>query len=323
MKTALPPRSHILLWLVLLLAGVIATLPFLIPNPETEALDAEARRAMPGNYLKLADGITSYEVAGPENGPPVIFVHGFSTPAFIWDKNFPVVAQAGYRAVRYDLYSRGLSDRLPGVHHDDELFDRQLLELIQTLKLATPLRLVGVSMGGAIVVGFAERHPELVHSLVLVDPAGFPLPMPLSARLMQLPGVGEYLMRVAGPAAMREGMASNFHDPALLNEFAGKFAPQMRYKGYLAGQLSTLRYMPLQSLQSAYEALGRSGKPVLLVWGKQDAVLPYSTTEKVLAAVPQAQLLTVDPAGHVPNYERPDVVNPRLLQFLAGTPPVL
>jgi pimeloyl-ACP methyl ester carboxylesterase len=299
---------------VALLAGAY----LLSPNPETDTLDDAARRALPGTYLKLADGVTHYEAAGPVNGAPVVFVHGFSTPAFIWDKNFPRVAEAGYRAVRYDLYSRGLSDRLPGVRHDDELFDRQLLELIQTLQLPAPVRLVGLSMGGAIVVNFAKRHPELVHSVVLVDPAGFPLPMPLSARLMQWPGVGEYLMRVAGPGAMRQGMASNFHDPSLLNEFAEKFAPQMRYKGYLAGQLSTLRYMPLQTLQPAYEALGRSGKPVLLVWGKQDAVIPYATVEKVQTAVPQTQLLTVDPAGHVPNYERPEVVNPRLLEFLGG-----
>ena len=54
------------------------------------------------------------------------------------------------------------------------------LELIERLELPTPLTLAGVSMGGAISVLFAERHPELVNGLILVDPAGFPMPMPLA-----------------------------------------------------------------------------------------------------------------------------------------------
>lgn len=308
--------KSLLLGALILVIGGLAALPWLAPSVPTRPLTEADRAGGSGRAFKLSAGTTYAELAGPAQGAPIVFVHGFSTPNYIWDRNFPEVVKAGYRALRYDLFGRGLSDR-PEVDYNADLFDRQLADLIAASGLKAPVTLIGVSMGGAISVEFAARHPELVKALVLVDPAGFPLDLPLSVRIMQLPGVGEYLMKVAGLAAMRSGMASNFHDPAPLAEFARKFEPQMAFEGYLAGQLSTLRHMNLQALQPSYEAVGRSGKPVLLVFGRQDAVIPFAHAALISAAVPQATLLTVDPAGHVPNYERPEVVNPALLAFLA------
>ena len=190
------------------------------------------------------------------------------------------------------------------------------MQLIERLKLRTPLTLAGVSMGGAISVIFAERHPELVNGLILVDPAGFPMPMPLAMKLLRVPGLGEYLMRVAGDRSIREGMGSNFFDAGLLPEFARRFAVQLQYRGFQQGQLSTLRHMPLEGLAESYRAVGSAGTPVLLIWGAEDKVIPFETSEKALAAIPQAELLAVERAGHTPNYERPELVNPAMLAFL-------
>lgn len=302
--------------LVIILVAGLAALPFLAPQAETRVMDGQARAGTPGEYVALGDGIVHYEIAGPENAPAVVLIHGFSTPYFIWDGVFPAVVDAGYRAVRYDLYGRGWSDRPTNLDYDADLFDRQLMQLIEKLELKTPLTLAGVSMGGAISVIFAARHPELVRGVILVDPAGFPLPLPATAKLIRFPGVGEYLMRLLGDRTIRQGMATNFHDPAVLEAFAKKFEPQLQYEGFQYAQLSTLRHMPMQSLEAEYRALGESGKPVLLVWGKQDQVIPFATHEKVLAAVPQAELLAVDDAGHVPQYETPEAVNPSVLEFL-------
>lgn len=302
--------------IIVLLAGALVALPLLAPRVETQVMDARARERTDGGYIALSDGVTHYEIAGPEDGAPVVFVHGFSTPYIIWDNNFSALANAGYRAVRYDLFGRGYSDRPTNLDYDDKLFDRQLLELIEHLKLKTPVTLVGVSMGGVISVIFSERHPDLVHALVLVDPAGFPLPLPLTAKLVRLPGVGEYLMRLVGDKSIRDGMAENFYDPSFLPGFAEKFEPQLQYEGYQYAILSTLRHMPMQSLESSFKAVGASGKPVLLIWGREDHTVPYETSEKAKAAIPQAELVTVEEAAHTPNYEKPEIVNAAMLDFL-------
>jgi pimeloyl-ACP methyl ester carboxylesterase len=299
-----------------LLVVALATLPFLVPRVETRALDAVARAGTSGAYTQLSDGSVHYELAGPEAAPTVVFVCGLSTPYFIWDFTVPALTAAGHRTLRYDLYGRGFSDRPMAVRYDADLFDRQLVELIERLKLRTPVTLAGVSMGGAISVIFAQRHPERVNGLILVDPAGFPLPLPFAAQLVKLPGLGEYLMRVVGDRTIRAGMAGNFFEASLLPDFARKFEVQLAYTGFQNAQLSTLRNMPLQTLEASYRAVAASGIPVLLIWGKADTVIPFATSEKVKAAIPQAELLAVERAAHTPNYERPEVVNPAIVAFL-------
>lgn len=294
----------------------LAALPLCVPRVETRKLDASARAGTSGDYVELSDGVTHYELAGPADAPTVVFVCGFSTPYFIWDATVPALHAAGFRTLRYDLFGRGFSDRPTDRAYDAALFDRQLAELIERLAIRTPVTLSGVSMGGAISVLFAERHPERVRALILVDPAGFPLPLPFAAKLVRLPGIGEYLMRVIGDRTIRDGMAGNFHDLSRLPAFARRFEEQLAFEGFQAAQLSTLRHMPLESLAASFRAVGASGIPVLLIWGRADRVIPFETSEPVRAALPQAELVAVEDAAHTPQYERPEVVNPAIVGFL-------
>ena len=313
--------------LLLLLIGVFAALPFFTPSVETLAMNDAARAGTDGEYIALSDGIVHYEASGPEGAPSVIFIHGISIPYVVWDSNFPTVADAGYRALRYDRYGVGYSDRLRGIRYDADLIDRQLLELVGKLKVKTPLTLVGFSLGGNISVIFAERHPELVKGLILVSPGGFPTPMTASDKLfwnlVRLPGAGEYFIRLLGEKMSNpDSQSSDLYDQALLPGYVERLKGIERYKGTLYAWLSTIRHFPIQELESSYRAVGDSRKPVLLVWGKEDRVLPFATTEKVRAAIPQVELLALEQAGHASHYEKRDVVNAAILSFLRRIAPI-
>jgi pimeloyl-ACP methyl ester carboxylesterase len=312
--------------LLLLIIGVFAALPFFTPSVETLAMDSAARAGTDGKYIALSDGIVHYEASGPEGAPTVIFIHGISNPYHVWEANFPTVADAGYRVVRYDRYGVGFSDRPRGIRYNPNLFDRQLLELVGKLKVKTPLTLVGSSLGGAISVIFAERHPELVNGLILVSPAGFPLPKTSSTgffNLLRLPGVGEYLIRLLGEKISDPtGQGTDLYDQALLPGYVERLKGLERYKGTLSAWLSTMRHFPIQGLESSYRAVADSGKPVLLVWGKEDRVLPFATAEKVMAAMSQAELLAVEQAGHASHYEKSAAVNAAILSFLRRIAPI-
>ena len=313
---AITRRSGLAAALLLVAVAGLALLFLRAPRVETRQLDASARAGTPGAYLELSDGVTHFELAGPADAPTVVLVCGFSTPYFIWDHTVPALNAAGFRTLRYDLFGRGWSDRPTDRPYDAALFHRQLSDLIERLEIRTPVTLAGVSMGGAISVLFAERDPARVNALILVDPAGFPLSLPFTVNLVRLPGVGEYLMRLVGDRTIRDGMAGNFHDLSLLPAFAQKFETQLAFEGFQSAQLSTLRHMPLQSLEESFRAVGRSGIPVLLIWGREDRVIPFETSERVVAAIPQAELVAVEDAAHTPHYERPQAVNPALVAFL-------
>src|SRR5512146_2198187 len=102
---------------------------------ETRDLDDAARAAAGGSFIRLLHGCTHYELAGPEDQRPVVLIHGFSVPYFIWDSMFAALVSAGHRVLRYDLLGRGYSDR-PRVRYDLELFITQLSELLDRLHIA-------------------------------------------------------------------------------------------------------------------------------------------------------------------------------------------
>jgi len=278
-------------------------------------LDAEARASAPGQFIAGSEGLTQYELAGPAESQTVVLVPGFSIPYYLWDPTFKALAEAGFRVLRYNLYGRGCSDR-PDVMYDRDLFERQLVSLLSALKIESPVDLVGVSMGGAIAAGFTDRHPGSVRKLGLIDPAGLPMAGSLAKRLLQAPVIGEWLMDVMGDRILVADVPNDFYRPDRFPEYPAQYPPQMQYTGFKRAVLSTLRHGPLENMAEAYQRVGQQDKPVWLVWGRHDRTLPFATSERVRALLPRAEFHAIEEAGHVPHYERPDVVNPLLVDFL-------
>ena len=279
---------------------------------EVRILDDKARAEAPGSFARLSAGVTHYELAGPEDGPPVVLVHGFSVPSYIWDPVFEALSAAGFRVLRYDLFGRGFSDR-PDARYDRELFDSQLAELVDALAIPRPLGLAGLSMGGSIAAVFAARRPEQVSRLALLDPAGLPMPEPLSIKLVKLPVIGDWLMARIGDKVLLGNLARDMKTPD--EAYIEKFKTQMQFKGFKRALLATMRSGVLTDASDAFRAVGRRGIPTLLIWGEEDQVVPFLHNEIVRQFIPQAEFHAIPEAGHVPHLERPDVVNPILIDF--------
>jgi pimeloyl-ACP methyl ester carboxylesterase len=73
----------------------------------------------------------------------------------------------------------------------------------------------------------------------------------------------------------------------------------------------------LGTFASTYARLGALQKEVLLIWGEEDATIPFESSRDLLQLLPHAHFLPVPGSGHLPHFERPDVVHPRLLEFLS------
>lgn len=90
----------------------------------------------------------------------------------------------------------------------------------------------------------------------------------------------------------------------------------MKYRGFNEALLSTMRHMNMKSLGDTYGRVGKQEKPVLLIWGRQDDVLPFKNSEKVKEAIPHVLFHAIKGAGHNLIYENPEIVNPILYEFL-------
>lgn len=281
---------------------------------EFHNLDIKAHAGMPGSFIELPDGVVHYELSGRSNNQTVILVHGFSAPSFIWQPTFEALTAAGLRVLRYDIYGRGYSDR-PEVVYDFDLFDNQLVNLLTALDIHQPLDLIGLSMGGRIAVVFAARHTSLVRKLGLIDPLCPFMPRPLTARLAQLPGLGEILVNLFGKLIFYSQLPKDFYRPENCPpEFQEKFLHQVKYRGFKRALLSTLRNMG--DMPQPYYQVGELGLPVLLIWGRYDHTIPITAIDMLREAIPQAEFHVIEEAGHVPHYEQPGIVNPILIDFL-------
>jgi pimeloyl-ACP methyl ester carboxylesterase len=282
---------------------------------ETQDLTDAVRSAAGGSFSHLSDGFTHYELNGSTDKAAVVLVHGFSAAYFIWDPTFEALTAAGFRPLRYDLFGRGYSDR-PHVQYGLDLYVRQLEQLLHGLGLQQ-VDLVGLSMGGPIAAAFAVRHPGRVRKLMLVDPVGAkPVPLYARYRIAALPGLGELVLGLLGTEQIVGAVARGFFNRDRVGWFQEQYREQMRLRGFKRAILSSLRHHMLGTFAPIYEVLGRSGIPVMLVWGQNDDLVPVEHSRALLQLIPQASLHVMPGCGHIPHFERPGEFNPRLIDFL-------
>jgi pimeloyl-ACP methyl ester carboxylesterase len=283
---------------------------------ETKQLNDSTRRSAGGSFVALSDGVTHYELGGNEQGETVVLVHGFSVPYFIYDPTFEFLTRSGFRVLRYDLFGRGFSDR-PDTSYNIDLFVRQLSDLVDALRLSLPVNLIGLSMGGPITATFTVQHPEQVKSLTLIDPAGArSLSESPLLRLVKLPFIAEAMVSLVGGEFFVNTGAKDFFDPKMIEHFKSKYRVQMQYKGFIRGILSSIRNGMIDSFMDVYRQVGKSDKPVLLFWGRDDQTVPFEHSSDLRAVIPQAEFYVIEECGHTPHYEKPEEFNPLLLKFL-------
>ncbi len=292
----------------LLITGIV--LPWFRSAERTE-ISPGIRDNSSGKFAHLSLGYTHYDIAGPEDGTVIVFIHGFSVPYYMWDRNFKALAAAGFRVIRFDLYGRGLSDRPKAIYHR-RFFVDQLSELLDALRINKPVHLVGNSMGGAIAAAFAAEFPERAGKVVLIAPF-FEI---WRTGLFKIPVIGEYLAACFLVPALPRRQLQDFVHPEDFPEWPELFQEQMRYKGFGRALLSTLRNFLSKDPTPDYEKIAQDGKSTLLIWGGQDRTLGTQGAGEMLKIL-YHDFLWIGPAGHVPQYEYLELVNSRLMNFLA------
>lgn len=286
-------------------------------NPEGATLDDAARKGAPGQFVRLSDGVTHYELSGPDSGRTIVLVHGFSVPYYIWDSTAAALSAAGRRVLRYDQFGRGLSDR-PSIDYTADVYDRQLGELIDSLHISGPVDVAGVSMGGWVTATFTGRHPKRVRSLILVDPVAGRRSGSLGK--FDWPIVGPYLWQTLQVPTMADGQAGDFLHPDRFPGWADRYRPQTRFRGFGHALLSTRRAQARTDMDSVYRLVAQAQVPVLLIWGTADQTVPFSRNESVRKAIPAAEFHPIQGAAHLPILERAALADSLVFDFLGRQP---
>ena len=309
-------KKRILLFLVLFDLVLFALIGSYLFTPDGEyTLDDTIRAGLPGKFVELEDGVVHYELLGPEDGDLVVLVHGFSVPYYVWDPTVNGLLNAGYQVLRYDLYGRGYSDR-PKVEYNLDLFVRQLSQLTEVVTLNKPFHLVGLSMGGPIAAAYSNQYSQHVLSLSLFAPEVLPVSNS-SIFPMSVPLLGEWIMKVyMVPVFLPQSQSDDFYNPDIAPDWQARYRDQLKYKGFRQAILSTIRNLPNMNALREYERVGENGLPVFVIWGEEDQSVSFDAILQAMQAMPQAEYLQVTESGHLVHYEKAEIVNKRLLEFI-------
>lgn len=254
----------------------------------------------------------------------VLFVHGVGGWAENWLETIERVAASGRRAIAFDLPGFGDSTPVRGARYfdmDAPFYARVVEGVREALGLDRP-HLVGHSLGGGIAFVTAVTAPGAYRSLTVAAPGGLGAEIALFLRIMSLP----ILAVTAGwPRPKSWGRAilrSCFHDPARIP--AHLYAEGERFDRTYPELLRVMRAVAtFRGVRPALRhgwidrAAGYAG-PALVIWGREDGIVPASHASAVRALFPAAEIRLIDEAGHLVQAEQPDAFAAALLPFLDG-----
>ena len=282
-----------------------------------ENLDPHSDDA-PGAFLNVDGDLIHYVEAG--QGPPVVLVHGWNGSTFSFRYVISELARQ-YRVIAIDLLGFGYSAR-PANGDYSLSAQAKLVSVVMDRLGVERATLLGHSMGGAVAMRVAVGNPEQVERLVLADS----VTVSRVRRAVRFRWLFQLLMPLAAPFTMhrepfrRRVFRSAVHDPAFLTPemLAGYYRP-LHMRGHL-------RSLAKQLIDRGHDDLwlpDRIGQPTLVLWGEHDRWIPLAAGEAMAEQIPDARLVVVPSAGHMPLEEQPEFCNRELLKFLpalADTP---
>lgn len=269
-------------------------------NPEV------ARNIQAGGIL------TNYHDVG--DGQPVLFIHGSGPGVSAWANwrlVLPVVGQH-MRAIAPDMVGFGFSERPAGIVYGMDTWVGQCIGLLDALEVAQ-VDVVGNSFGGALALAMAIRHPHRVRRLVLMGSVGvdFPITPGLDAvwgyqpsfenmrALMDLFAfdrslVTDELARLRYEASIRPGFQESF---------AAMFpAPRQRWVDAMASRETAIRALPHETL---------------IIHGREDKVIPMTTSLTLASWINRSQLHVFGRCGHWTQIEHTARFNRLVIDFLS------
>lgn len=276
----------------------------------------------------------TYQTQG-DQGPAVVLVHGFGASLGHWRKNLPVLAET-CRVYAVDLIGFGGSAKpapgpfVPGqqIEYTFETWGQQLADFCREV-VGEPAFLVGNSIGCIVAMQTAVDHPDTVRALALINcslrllhdrrrasqPWFKRLGAPLLQRILKTRWIGEAFFRqVAQTETVRKILLKAYARPeAVTDELvdlllapaqdAGAAAVFVAFTGYSQGPLpeDLLEVLPC---------------PAILLWGEADPWEPIALGRN-LASFPQVrEFIPLERAGHCPQDEAPELVNPILRRWI-------
>ncbi len=253
-------------------------------------------------------------------GLPILLTHGIGGSLELWQPQLDALGKT-HRLIAWDVPNHGLSG-LTGKAEDWNSYAAWYLAFADALGLAQFIA-AGNSMGGALSLRLAGLAPARVRGVVLANAASLGREVFPVFRIMTLPILGEVMnkpsakgvdMALSAIVKDKSCVSADLRAAMLRNQFktggAAAFVATLRATTNLFGQRADV-------WQESHSLLAELGVPMLVLHGRQDAVLPLKHSEAAAKLARHAQLVVLENCGHTPQIEKPAEFNAALVAFAA------
>jgi len=273
------------------------------------------------HYIQVGKIETRFWVEGSQ-GPQVLMIHGLGGYVENWELNIAAIAEY-YRVYALDLPGHGLTDKPLDISYKIEDLSIFVRDFMATVHIENA-DIIGHSLGGAVATRLAIRFSNVVKKIVLVGSAGLGRESSYLFSIMNVPILGELITR---PSLEGSANSAKFlvYDPTIMTPESAElnyqimsqpdahqcFLMTVRENSNLFGQDKSM-YGPNVT------GLGTLNKPVLVIWGQEDQLVPVAHAKLAAQALPNARVQIFEKCGHLPMVEHPQVFNELVISFLSN-----
>jgi pimeloyl-ACP methyl ester carboxylesterase len=286
---------------LLISAAVLATLVVvlavnaMVVDGQTKPAEADIGRVLdlPGGDLQVRD-------RGPRNAPAILLVHCYTCSMRYWQRVEPLLTR-DHRVIEVDLLGHGGSEK----PKDGYSMEHQADTIAQALdKLdAPPVLAVGQSLGGPVSTALAQRHPERVRGLVIIDSASRSkwVDLPLTARIATAPLIGPAIKQTVPDGMIRDGLSKAFEEGFDVPDEFVENVKEMTYTSFKQSPEEGGDFVDETSLD---DRIASTKLPVTVIFGAEDRIVDPKSADDY-RDIPGAKVVVLPGVGHTAQMERP------------------
>lgn len=299
---------------------VVVFLVVRVPDTDTDAMWAKYGTA-PSQKLHLADGRTIHvRDEGPRDAPVIVLLHGSNADLHTWQP-WTDRLKADYRMIRFDQRGHGVTGPAADGHYTVDAFVADVDAVADKLGLERFV-LAGNSMGGGIAMAYAMEHPGRLQGLVLVDAGGADIRREGGGNLLftvaAIPGVNKLMAQITPRSLVEQSLSQSVANQAIVTpEAVDRYWELARYPG---NREATLERFGTARTPFTPQQVRAVQVPTLVMWGKEDSLIPYAAAGWYMEHLPNAKLAAYPGIGHIPMEEHPDQSAADLRAFIQGLP---
>ncbi len=246
---------------------------------------------------------------------PIVLIHGTGASLHTWE-GWVSELKNEHRIITLDLPAYGLTGPNATGDYSQNFYVNFMDKFLSKLNVKRCV-LGGNSLGGSITWAYALEHPGRVSKMILVDAGGYPMvskSVPIAFQIARMPVLGNLFKYVLPHAIIEKSLQNVYvHDDRITPELIERYYDMASREGNRKAFLDRMKAYPKND---KYLKIKTLMMPTLIIWGKEDGLIPLEVAEKFHKDLPNDTMVIFKDLGHTPMEEDPMMTVKIVKEFL-------